>query len=266
MINSINTLHENELRLLDEFVRIANKNNLKYFLIGGTALGAIRHQGFIPWDDDIDIGMKRQEFEKFKSVVNRDLKSEFFFVNQEEVEFTFLKMYLKGTIIESEDVFSDNRPEFIDIFPFDPVRKNSKLKVIVFKIIRRVIHSKKLTIRQCKKAHYMKLKQQPSILNVLLIFLLKFISFFLPFKILEYTRNKIMFKSYSNGDWWINWASPYEIGKERVENPEKVKFTTFEHRSLPIPAEYSIYLSRMYGDFMTLPPDKQRQGHHVKKN
>lgn len=61
-------LKSTELDLLREFIKICEENSLEYFMVGGTALGAVRHKGFIPWDDDIDVAMPREDYEKFLSV------------------------------------------------------------------------------------------------------------------------------------------------------------------------------------------------------
>ena len=70
-------LHQSEIKILDEIVRICDKYNLQYFLIGGTLLGAVRHKGFIPWDDDLDIAMPRNDYEKFISISKNELKDDF---------------------------------------------------------------------------------------------------------------------------------------------------------------------------------------------
>ena len=66
---TLKKLHSIEIEILDEFVRICNKHNLQYFLIGGTLLGAVRHKGFIPWDDDLDVAMPRNDYENFLKIM-----------------------------------------------------------------------------------------------------------------------------------------------------------------------------------------------------
>ena len=66
-------LHKTQIEILEEFERICEKHNLEYFAIYGTAIGAVRHQGFIPWDDDIDVGMLREDYEKFLEIAKKEL-------------------------------------------------------------------------------------------------------------------------------------------------------------------------------------------------
>ena len=64
-MDSLKKIHEAELEVLKDFIKICDENNLRYMMLGGTMLGAVRHKGFIPWDDDIDIGMPRADYERF---------------------------------------------------------------------------------------------------------------------------------------------------------------------------------------------------------
>ena len=67
---SIDEIHKEEVKILKKFISFCNENNLIYYICGGTLLGAIRHKGFIPWDDDIDVMMPRKEFEKLEKLLN----------------------------------------------------------------------------------------------------------------------------------------------------------------------------------------------------
>lgn len=83
------------LDILKEVKRVCDENNIDYFIIAGTALGAVRHKGFIPWDDDIDIGMTRDNYEKFIKIANTKLSEEFFLQTmetEEETPFYFAKV------------------------------------------------------------------------------------------------------------------------------------------------------------------------------
>ena len=69
--DELDMIQKLELKILKEIIRICKKENIEYFLIGGSALGAIRHEGFIPWDDDIDVGMTRENYDNFLRVVEQ---------------------------------------------------------------------------------------------------------------------------------------------------------------------------------------------------
>ena len=71
--NDLRKLQLVELDILKEFLRICKKHHLRYYALGGTLLGAVRHEGFIPWDDDIDVGMPRPDFRRFEKIVEKEL-------------------------------------------------------------------------------------------------------------------------------------------------------------------------------------------------
>ena len=115
-----------ELELLLELDRVCSKHHLKYFLIGGTLLGAARHQGFIPWDDDIDVIMPREDYDKLFSIAENELKYPFFFqTTLTEKEFFRAHAQLRNSLTTGCTSFDKrlkiNRGIFIDIFVLDKV-------------------------------------------------------------------------------------------------------------------------------------------------
>ena len=93
-------LQKTELEILKDFVKICDKYNLPYFATGGTAIGALRHQGFIPWDDDIDVCMLRKDYEKFMEVAPQEMGDRYAFMTTEtepRYPLMFGKMVKKGT-------------------------------------------------------------------------------------------------------------------------------------------------------------------------
>ena len=72
--NDLRKLQLEELQILEEFIKVCNENNLKYYMLGGTLLGAIRHKGFIPWDDDVDVAMPRSDYEFFLQMAEKKIE------------------------------------------------------------------------------------------------------------------------------------------------------------------------------------------------
>ena len=119
-----------ELKILKEVKRICEKHNIPYFLIAGSLIGAVRHKGFIPWDDDIDIGMLRDDYERFLDVCKTDLGSEYFLQTPEtekgNADYGIAHIRLNGTSMVQE--FRKNTTTHngftIDIFPYDNLPEN----------------------------------------------------------------------------------------------------------------------------------------------
>ena len=114
-----------ELKIAQWFCTVCSKYNLSYFLIGGSAIGAVRHNGFIPWDDDLDIGMLRNNFETFKEVAPKELPDEYYIeygVLSDNIFSSLLRIRNKNTTGILVDEFrqgSEGGGIFIEIYPFD---------------------------------------------------------------------------------------------------------------------------------------------------
>ena len=95
---SLRKLQLCELECLKEIKRICNENSIPYFLIGGTLIGAVRHKGFIPWDDDVDVGMLRKDYDRFLEIAEKKLNKEKFFL-QKTREYNLGKRLKRGEIL-----------------------------------------------------------------------------------------------------------------------------------------------------------------------
>lgn len=126
-------VHDTELIILKDFIQVCEKHKLNYFIVYGTALGAIRHKGFIPWDDDVDTGMLRNDFNKFEEIFDKELANKYNLVNPIRTDgfgATVTHLELKGTKFISEDAKDmEYEPGIcIDIFVFDKLPKNRIIK------------------------------------------------------------------------------------------------------------------------------------------
>ena len=120
-----------EINILVEFMRVCNKNNLKFFVAHGTLLGAVRHKGFIPWDDDIDVNMPRKDFDKLVKISKKEFEQPFFFqvVSNDKNSFsgTGKLRISSATGMDFQDIgINTNNGLFIDVFPMDGIIENEK--------------------------------------------------------------------------------------------------------------------------------------------
>jgi len=255
-------IHELELRIACEIKRICEKNNIRYFLTAGTLLGAVRHAGFIPWDDDMDIGMLREDFIRFEEVCKTQLGEEFFLQtwdSDSDYPYSFAKVRLNGTHIE--EAFSQEGHShdglFVDIFPFDNAPDDEKLRK---KHARQYFFYKRLL--WVKKGYGTNMKSE-SFRQLVRFYLFKLISLFFSYERGKAKFYKIQTKYNNIPTKKVVTDGSYKYNKECierkwVENLGPVKFEDVEFLSYNEKEEYLTYF---YGDYMKLPPEDKRNRH-----
>ncbi|WP_025725316.1 LicD family protein [Acholeplasma granularum] len=252
-----------QLDLALEVKRICEKYEIKYFLIGGTLLGAVRHGGFIPWDDDLDIGMLRNDYDRFINIAKEELNKEYFLqTNQTDRHygFGFAKIKINNTIFLEEITRKNNTHKgiFIDIFPFDNMPDNIKQQKWHSIKVRLYRHLLLIKCRYLSSDKNKKYKQ--IIMNIVSVPLLFITKKFLVRKLVReetrYNNKKTINK--------INLEGSYKyrehIAAKLLDN--NLSTINFENISFYTPNSPELYLKNLYGDYLKLPPIDKRQNRH----
>lgn len=254
-------LREAELDALLEIDRICKKNNIPYTLAYGTLLGAERHEGFIPWDDDIDIALLREDYERLKEACKTDLSERFFYQSHDtDPEYYHLmdKIRVNGTVFK-ESFLADkdiHHGVYIDLFPLDYVPGNvllRKLHFFRFHLRRIGLMSKYLSVGERHG-----LKKAASLVCRFL---------YAPFSLERLYRSSVKIASeYSRKKSRTYLFSLYDsVAVNSLFLSDWFRGTVllpFEGHMLPAPIEYKNVLRVLYGDYMQLPPESDRVPQH----
>ena len=247
-----------ELEILNEIDSICKEYKINYFLFGGTLLGAVRHKGFIPWDDDIDICMLRKDYTKFEKVMTNICNDKIRFLSvktQLNYLHCFGKVIYKNSVIKEPGIKeTDGLGIFVDVFPIDnaPVNKFKQL----FLKTRLYILYKFRWLSSLEK--YVPAKNK--FLNCINYGGYLYANIHGPFyyaeKINRVAQNQPFEGAYINSTGWREIFSSEVFRKSA--NCE------FEGKEFPIPIGYDELLRTLYGDYMILPPEDQRHpGHDI---
>ena len=248
-----------QINILSYVDKICKEHNIRYSLYGGTLIGAIRHKGFIPWDDDIDIIIPRCDYNRFIRVF--DNANGIFILhsleNDSTYEFPYAKVEDCRTILIEESK-TNNYGIAIDVFPCDYVGNTKKeaIKFVKRRDIIRKLYLAKLVIPSIRNTWYKRWA----------IRLLKGLLFFIPIRSLAALRSKqakqIKEKTKYSADVVLvsNYGIKEIIPTELFDNLNEVefeglKFSAFEH--------YDIYLGSVFGNYMQLPPENKRVSPHT---
>ena len=263
---SLEEVKKIELNILVEFSKFCNQHNLKYYLAYGTLLGAIRHNGFIPWDDDIDVIMPRPDYDKFIELtgynpIKENLETRLYKNCLHPNIYPFAKVINKNTIVYEKGKAKKNISGlWIDIFPLDGYPEDKDTVEDHFNKYMKLRHLQDLattnpfTIRQSLPKKFIKT-----------FFIAPFVKLTgiknLCKKIDEnaqiYSYND--FNLVSDFTWGDNLTS--YIKKEELEPAVEVEF---EGCKMKAPKGWKEYLTRLYGDYMQLPPEEDRIPHGFK--
>ena len=260
-MNDLKHLHNILLMMMDELDKVCEENNIKYTIIGGTMLGAVRHGGFIPWDDDVDIAMTRDNFDMLMSCSGK-ISSNFFIQNNfsdSNYYYGFAKLLLKDTscIEYGHENTEYKKGIFIDIFPLDNT-PNSKIKRFKQKVVDQLL---KKILRQT-----MKISSDPS-WSVLKKIIFGFISLIgkvtQPKSVYQKLEKNMRLSNCESSDYLTSLCGSYGYDRETLPADlfceyEKIKFEDRYYMSIK---NRDIYLTNVYGDYMELPPIDKRHAH-----
>lgn len=255
--SKLEKLHECLLLILDEIDRICSENDIPYFLDSGSALGAVRHGGFIPWDDDVDVGMLRPNYDRFIQVAKVEL-SDKFFLQTTETESEYLgfnaKIRLNGTFFPEKVNEGRNIHQgiFVDIFPFDYISDKKNLALMETKISRRLVSIYLFAAQPNKKRHGFKE-------------LIRKVFKIIPLKVYRKICLKFYLRHNDKRTHMVTCYS-YKMNQKKVlhfnlDDMKTVHKSKFENNFYNIMDGYDAYLKKMYGNYMVLPPIEKREVH-----
>ena len=249
-----------EMDLLREFIQICTKYHLQYWIDGGSLLGAVRHKGFIPWDDDLDVWMPREDYEQLLAIPSEEIKAPYFLqtpLNDDDYYCAFARLRNSNTTgIMVSGNNQCNNGIYIDIVPGDGLYRNmlrQKLRAFRIQANNVIAHAYVFNVNPNK--------------------ITRLIHSVLHWPMIHYDPKKV-FKKVNRIGSRVSWRDAEQVGDvvfstlpyERLYHPkedfEKTIQLPFEHMTVNAPAGYDDLLTSLYGDYMQLPPVESRGNWH----
>lgn len=266
---TLKKLQSVELEILKDFVDLCEKYELVYFGIAGTGIGAIRHGGFIPWDDDIDVAMPREDFEKFIQIAKKEYSDKYFVMNGEENEnypLLTTRWMMKGTEFVEETFKHLDCPLgiFLDIYPLDKIPDDEKL---FRKQARKAFFYSKLLILRSIPFPILGFKGWKAMLVHAVCG-----SVHIVMKMLHISKKKL-YKKCKEISTQYNYLEKTEridflcdttayLNIHEVSDIYPLKKMEFDGIMLNFPNKIEKNLEAAYGDYMQLPPLEERKNHY----
>lgn len=252
------------LSILQEIDTICRNNDIRYFLISGSLLGAVRHQGFIPWDDDMDIAMMREDYNKFLTVCKTQLPDHLFLQTRQTDKY-YNVYHVPCKIRDNSSILIESGLEnskahqgiYIDIFPFDKHSCNDRLIEEDLRLWKKFMFLQKYTKKSPKtKLHAILLSPVKKLAIAGLRWYFKKAK-----QRIAYNENHYITDYKITPGFDLYWSLTNIFDKEDIFPLVKIPF---ENNLFPVPAKYDKVLTMIYGDYMVLPPPDKRQAHAIK--
>lgn len=261
------------LIMYKDIAKVCDENGITFMLGGGSCLGAIRHQGYIPWDDDLDLMMMRKDYELLINLCRKGALGDKYEIDtpskDKDCKNLYLKIYRKGTL--NNELLNENTPFpkgiFIDIFPMDSASSN-KIAQKVHGFISDVLQfiSTCVLYSEYPSSRYLEfvsgseeaLKRYKQRIAIGKLFGL------ISHKTWAYWFDKYNSSSRNTGYTTVPTGRKHYVGEiQPTKTFLPVKYASFEGMQCPIPADADAYLTALYLDYMQLPPENKRERHFV---
>lgn len=255
--------------VLRQFDSICREHGLTYFCGGGTAIGAVRHHGIIPWDDDIDLFMPRPDYDRFLQITAEMDLGDYEVLtpwNTPNYPFHFSKMCNRHTTLVEEADTPCVTGLFIDIFPLDGTAPNREEAILLKRRFRKISNRLEAISTHNTLKEYLALLLQRKEWGR---FVVKTVGYFfrnsLRRHLLQQMENICRQYAYADAKNVVVYCGVYDereiYPKTWVEGKVEMEF---EGMMVPLSVGYDQYLRQFFGDYMQLPPEEKRVSHHVK--
>lgn len=251
-------LQEKELLMLVELKKIFEEYNIPFFLACGTALGCARHKGFIPWDDDIDIYIRGKDYLEIRDLFKEIKDSNIAFHDHATIEnypYTFPKIVLKGSVLVEESLndLQYNCGVYIDVFPIFGISNNRFIRVT------------KEAIRYLRYA-IIRAYYNRSFSSGARGIIGHIIRAFINPETVQRKLEQTYINDLDDTEYLVDSCLFHKKALLKKADFEETIYMEFENTKMPMPKDFDHYLRMYYGDYLTLPPEKERTSHHFISN
>jgi len=260
MVEQIKELQAIVLSILLDVDKVCKKHNITYYLGEGSLLGAIRHKGFIPWDDDLDILMRRTDYEKFLEIAPKEMGPNYEIQHPTTV-YSYWSPFIKVRLLGNQKYrqkhiahLTNNNGPYIDVFPMETVPKQ--------KSIGQMWQGLKINFLRAMLTYKLVLRKPDTVKRKLITVSSKFLSVETIHRLLD--KNFKWYNDRKDNKYTVTLASYHNMFRQTVRNEvygEPV-LVEFEGHLFPAPRQYDYLLRRIYGDYTKLPPKEKRKFKH----